>query len=372
MFVTKCDRLINLKGDWKNMRESIQRFGGAAAGMVIPNIGAFIAWGLITALFIDTGWAPNENLSEMVGPMIVYLLPILIGYTGGKMVHGHRGGVIGAVVTTAIAVGAADPQFFGAMVFGPLSAWTAKKVDAVLQPASPEGFEMLIDNFSLGILATVLAIVAKQVIGPIMQGVLDVLGGISEGIVDAGLLPLVDLPIEVAKVLFLNNAINHGLFGPLGVAEAAETGQSVWFMLESSPGPGLGMLIAYWVAGSGMWKQSAPGTIIIHFFGGIHEVYFPYILGHPIMILAMWAGGMSQALWFQITDAGLVAAASPGSILAYLPLIPRGGAVGVLGGIAIGAIVSAVVGVIVLRARPVKETDAGVEDTITVDNVPGV
>jgi len=290
------------------MKESIQRVGGAMAGMVIPNIGAFIAWGLITALFIPTGWVPNEGLSEMVGPMIVSLLPILIGYTGGKMVHGHRGGVIGAVVS-------------------------------------------------------------KNVIGPILQGITDFLGNAAGALVDAGLVPLADIPIEVAKVLFLNNAINHGVLGPLGAAEAAETGQSIWFLLETNPGPGLGLLLAYWFAGTGMWKQSAPGSIIIHFFGGIHEIYFPYVLGHPIMILSMWAGGISADLWFQITGAGLVATPSPGSIFAYLAVTPRGGHFAVLGGVLIGAVAAAVVGTIILRARPITETDAGVEDTIDV-NVP--
>ena len=353
------------------MKESIQRVGGAMAGMVIPNIGAFIAWGLITALFIPTGWTPNEGLSEMVGPMIVSMLPILIGYTGGKMVHGHRGGVIGAVVTTAIVVGSTTPQFLGAMAMGPLAAWVMKKVDGALQPATPEGFEMLVDNFSLGILGTILAVVSKNVIGPVLQGITDFLGNAAGALVEAGLVPLADIPIEVAKVLFLNNAINHGVLGPLGAAESAETGQSIWFLLETNPGPGLGLLLAYWFAGTGMWKQSAPGSIIIHFFGGIHEIYFPYVLGHPIMILSMWAGGICADLWFSITGAGLVATPSPGSIFAYLAVTPKGGHFAVLGGVLIGAVASAVVGTIILRARPVQETDAGVEDAIDVD-VPTV
>ena len=351
------------------MKETVQRVGGAMAGMVIPNIGAFIAWGLITALFIPTGWTPNEGLSEMVGPMIVSMLPILIGYTGGKMVHGHRGGVIGAVVTTAIVVGSSTPQFLGAMAIGPLAAWVQKKLDGVLQPATPEGFEMLVDNFSLGILGTILAVVSKNVIGPILSGITDALGNAAGALVDAGLVPLADIPIEVAKVLFLNNAINHGVLGPLGAAEAAETGQSIWFLLETNPGPGLGLLLAYWFAGTGMWKQSAPGSIIIHFFGGIHEIYFPYVLGHPIMILSMWAGGIAADLWFQITGAGLVATPSPGSIFAYLAVTPKGGHFAVLGGVLIGAVGSAVVGTLILKARPIKETDSGVEEAIEV-NVP--
>jgi len=355
------------------MKETVQRVGGAMAGMVIPNIGAFIAWGLITALFIPTGWIPNDSLVTMVGPMIKWMLPIMIGYTGGKMVHGHRGGVMGVVVTTAIVVGSGGmdgpPQFLGAMMVGPAAAWVQKKVDGVLQPATPEGFEMLVDNFSLGILGTGLSILGVTQVGKVLTGITEALGSMAKGIVDAGLVPLADIPIEVAKVLFLNNAINHGVLGPLGADEAAETGQSIWFLLETNPGPGLGLLLAYWFAGTGMWKQSAPGSIIIHFFGGIHEIYFPYVLGHPIMILSMWAGGICADLWFMVMNAGLVATPSPGSIFAYLLVTPKGGHLAVLGGVLIGAVASAVVGTIILKANPVKDTNAGVEDAIDV-NVP--
>ena len=304
------------------MKEFIQRVGGAASGMVIPNIGAFIAWGLITALFIGPGWLPNEQLSSMVGPMILNLLPCLIGYTGGKMVYGHRGGVIGAVTTFAIIAGTGSIQFFGAMLVGPGSAWVLKKVDGGLQNSVPEGFEMLYDNFSLGIVGLGTAVVTNIGLSPILTAISDGLGNAAKGLVDSGLVPLADIPIEVAKVLFLNNAVNHGVLTPLGAAESAEVGKSIFFMLEANPGPGLGLLLAYWFAGTGMWKESAPGSIIIHFFGGIHEIYFPYVLGHPIMIVAMWAGGISADLWFVATDAGLVGPASPGSIFAFLSMLP--------------------------------------------------
>ena len=351
--------------------ERIQKIGAALSGMVIPNIGAFIVWGLITALYIPTGWTRNETLSSMVGPMILSMLPLLLGYTGGKMVYGHRGGVIGAVVTMAIVVGSSSPQFLGAMVFGPLAAWCMKQVDGLLQESVPEGFEMLYDNFSLGILGWGLAVAAYLVIAPVLEVITNALGNGAGALVEAGLVPLADIPIEVAKVLFLNNAVNHGVLTPLGAIQSAETGQSIYYMLESNPGPGLGLLLAYWFAGTGMWKQSAPGSIIIHFFGGIHEIYFPYVLGHPIMIVAMWAGGITADLWFQITGAGLVGPPSPGSIFAYLAMLPKGGAFPVLGGVAIGAVASAFVGTLLLKARPISETDAAVETAIE-SNIPTV
>jgi len=338
------------------VQERVQRFGGNLAAIVIPNIGAFIAWGLITALFIPTGWTPNETLAKLVGPMITYLLPILLGYTGGRLIYGHRGGVAGAIVTAGIIVGAEVPMFLGAMLLGPTAAWLIKQWDRVVEPRIPIGFEMLVNNFSLGIFGAIAAVIGVLAIGPILTAVSNSLGSIVTGIVNAGLLPLADIPIEVGKVLFLNNAINHGILAPIGVQQAAETGRSVMFMLESDPGPGLGLLLAFWFAGKGLAKQSAPGAIIIHFFGGIHEIYFPYVLSHPIMILAMWAGGIAADIVFVATGAGLVATPSPGSVFAYLAVTPPGQHFGVFGGMLVGAVASFLVGTAILRLYPVRET----------------
>jgi PTS system mannitol-specific IIC component len=339
------------------MKERIQRWGGFLASMVIPNLGAFIAWGLITAFFIPTGWTPNPKLSALVGPIITYLLPILIGYTGGYMVHGQRGGVIGALTTTGAIVGSTIPQFLGAMIMGPLSAWLLKKFDDAVSPKIPVGFELLINNFSLGIIGMILTLLALIVVGPIVTTVSGWLGAAVQWLINVRLLPLVALIIEPAKVLFLNNALNIGVLAPLGATAAQESGRAIHFMLESNPGPGLGLLLAYMVAGKGMLKQSAPGAIIIHFFGGIHEIYFPYVLAHPIMILAMYAGAILANTWWTFTGAGLVATPSPGSIFAYLAMTPKGWHFQVLMGVLIGAVASFLVGWVVLKRFPVKEEE---------------
>ena len=249
------------------MRERIQQFGGFLAGMIIPNIGAFIAWGLITALFIPTGWIPNEKFGALVGPMILYLLPILIGYTGGKMVHGVRGGVVGAAATMGVIVGADIPMFLSAMIMGPLGGWLIKKIDEVLEERIPIGFEMLINNFSAGILVVILALIGNVVVGPFVTGVSNVAGSIVDWMVNARLLPLVAIIIEPAKILFLNNALNHGVLAPLGVAAVEQSGKAIHFLLETNPGPALGLLVAFYVAGKGMLNNSAPGAMIIHFLG---------------------------------------------------------------------------------------------------------
>ncbi|KPV51208.1 hypothetical protein SE17_22525 [Kouleothrix aurantiaca] len=339
------------------MRQRIQSFGSFLAAMVVPNIGAFIAWGLITALFIPVGWIPNEGFAKLVGPMITYLLPILIGYTGGKMIYDHRGGVVGAAATMGVIVGADIPMFLGGMIMGPLGGYLMKKIDEALEDKIPVGFELLFNNFSAGFLILALVLIANVVIGPIVQAFSNALGAGVDFLIASRLLPLADILIEPAKVLFLNNAINHGILAPLGVAEVAKNGKAIHFMLESNPGPGLGLLLAYWFSGKGMLKLSAPGAAIIHFLGGIHEIYFPYILAHPIMIVAMWAGGILADLWFVITGAGVVASPAPGSIFAYLAVIPLGQHIPVLGGVLIGIVASFLVGSFILRVFPVRAED---------------
>src|SRR5439155_10065890 len=252
------------------MQERLQRFGGNLAAMVIPNIGAFIAWGLITAFVIPTGWTPNETLAKLVGPLITYLLPILIGYTGGKLVYGHRGGVVGAVVTAGIVVGASVPMFLGAMIAGPLGGFLIKQFDNIFAERIPTGFEMLVNNFSAGILGAILAVLGLVAIGPVITAFSNALGDLVHSIINAGLLPLADIPIEVAKVLFLNNAINHGVLAPLGVIDAARDGRAIEFLLETNPGPGLGLLLSFAVFGKRAAKLSAPGAIGIQRLGGIH------------------------------------------------------------------------------------------------------
>jgi mannitol PTS system EIICBA or EIICB component len=361
-------------------RARIQRFGGFLAAMVIPNIGAFIAWGLITAFFIPTGWIPNEDLAQLVGPMIFFLLPILIGYSGGYLVHGQRGAVVGAIATAGVAIGGwvgveiggetvMTPMFLGAMIAGPLGGWVIRQWDEMVAGRIPTGFEMLVGNFSAGILGAILAILGYWAIGPVVSVVSEAFGDAVDFLVENTLLPLVSIIVEPAKVLFLNNAINHGVLAPLGVAEAAEEGKSILFLIETNPGPGLGLLTAYWFFGPRAVRPSAPGAIIIHFFGGIHEIYFPYVLINPVLIVAMIIGGMSAVLTFVVTGAGLVSTPSPGSIFAYLAVTPKGGYFAVLAGVAVGAIVTFLVATVILKAT-VREEEPVLDAPVATTRVP--
>ncbi|WP_067838036.1 PTS mannitol transporter subunit IICB [Amphibacillus sediminis] len=342
----------------QGVRAKVQQFGSYLSGMVMPNIAAFIAWGLITALFIPDGWVPNETLEQLVGPMINYLLPLLIGYTGGKMVYDARGGVVGAIATMGVIVGAAGtPMFLGAMIMGPLAAFLMKLIDKPILPKIRSGFEMLYNNFSAGILGLIISSFGVLAMGPIVSGLNRALGSGVEAIVNAGVLPLTSLLVEPAKILFLNNVINHGVFTPLGTEQALEAGKSILFLIETNPGPGLGILLAFMLFGKGASKSSASGAAIIHFFGGIHEIYFPYVLMKPMLILAAIAGGASGVLTFSLFNAGLSASPSPGSIIALLTMTPRGNYVGVIAGVVVAAVVSFIVASVILRSSKQSEED---------------
>lgn len=331
------------------VRVHVQKLGTSLSNMVMPNIGAFIAWGLITALFIEQGWLQaifsglrdpdgwvariggwgSYDGAGIVGPMITYLLPVLIGYTGGRMIHGNRGAVVGAIATMGVVAGADVPMFMGAMIMGPLGGWAMKKADALWEGRVRPGFEMLVDNFSAGILGMLLAILGFFGVGPIVSSFTRAAGNAVDFLVGNDLLPLTSLLIEPAKVLFLNNAINHGVLTPLGTTQALDTGKSILFLLETNPGPGLGVLLAFMVFGRGAARASAPGAAIIQFFGGIHEIYFPYVLMKPKLIAATILGGMTGVFINVLFGSGLRAPAAPGSIIAIYAQTASGSFLGV-------------------------------------------
>lgn len=347
-------------------RVGVQRFGTFLSGMIMPNIAAFIAWGFITMLFITDGffgarspfgwhWYPVAEiiggggdsaiigwngamtaLAEadgvnffayvgLVGPIITYLLPLLIANTAGRMVYGERGGVVATIAVMGVIAGTNIPMFLGAMIMGPLAAWITKQMDRLWDGKIRPGFEMLVNNFSAGILGMILAVVGFFAFGPLFLGISAVLGAAVGWLVDNSLLPLVSIIVEPAKVLFLNNAINHGVFTPLGIEQAAETGKSILFLIEANPGPGLGLLLAFTFFGVGAAKSSAPGAIIIQFFGGIHEIYFPYALSKPMTILALIAGGATGVTTNMLLGGGLAFPAAPGSIIAVTAAAIGGG-----------------------------------------------
>ncbi|MCU1555482.1 MAG: mannose transporter subunit, partial [Arthrobacter sp.] len=366
-----------------SVRVGVQKFGTFLSGMIMPNIGAFIAWGLITALFIEKGWIPVPALGGfgtnaegvpnvgLVGPMITYLLPLLIAYTGGRMVYDVRGGVVGAIGTMGVIIGAGIPMFIGAMIMGPLGGWTMKKIDSIWDGKIRPGFEMLVNNFSAGIWGALLAMLGFYGISPLVTAFSTAAGNVVQFLVNNGLLPLTSIFIEPAKVLFLNNAINHGVLTPLGIQQSLEQGKSILFLLEANPGPGLGILLAYMFFGRGAAKASAPGAALIHFFGGIHEIYFPYVLMKPILILAAIAGGMTGIATLALTNAGLVAPAAPGSIIAVIAQTSRDSYLGVILAVVLAATVSFLVASVILKSSKTPVEDDLGDATSRMEQMKG-
>lgn len=355
------------------MKNNVQRFGKFLSAMVMPNIGALIAFGFLAALFIDTGWIPNEGFNSMVSPMLTYLIPILIASTGGRMIGGDRGRVVGAIaVIGAIMSNTEITMLMAAMVMGPLAGFCIKKFDDAMDGHMPAGFEMLINNFSAGIIGMILAMLGYVLIGPIMSAILAILSAGVNILVQNGLLPLVSIFIEPAKVLFLNNAINHGIFTPLATEQAAEFGKSIMYMLEPNPGPGLGVLLAYmFFCKDKVTKDSAPGAIIIHLLGGIHEIYFPYILMNPLVIIAPILGNMAAIFWFSFTDCGLVGPASPGSIIAYLMMAPGSDMIKVIIGVLLATGISFAIASPIVRMAGGKSLEEAQEKMTAMKSAAG-
>ena len=338
------------------IKEKVQSFGNFISSMIIPNIGAFIAWGFITAIFTPTGWFPNEKITLLVEPLTQYLLPLLVGITGGKVTGGPRGGVVAAISTIGVIASTSIPMVLGAMVMGPLSGYIIKKFDKIIKDKVPAGFEMLVNNFSLAIIGMILAIVGLFVIGPSMTIIVGVMNIGVSFIVKNGLLPLLAVFIEPIKVLFLNNAINHGIIDVIALDQVNEYGKSILYLLEANPGPGLGVILSYFIYSKGTMKQSAPSAAIIQFFGGIHEIYFPYILINPSLLLAAIIGSIVSIITFLTFNSGLIATASPGSIFAIMMLSHKSDILTNLLGVCVGAIVSFFISAFLLK-RKYREKD---------------
>ena len=352
------------------MRQQIQSFGRKLSAMVMPNIGAFIAWGLITAIFIKGGWWPNEKIAQMVSPMLTYLLPTLIAYTAGKNVAGVRGGVAGAVAAMGVIIGSDTPMFLGAMIMGPIAGYAVKKFDKLVEGRIHSGFEMLVDNFSLGIIAMILSIIGFLLIGHAVSWLTHVLSNGVNWMLAHKMNPLLAVLVDPAKVLFLNNAVNHGIMTPLGIQQAADIGQSMLFLVDPNPGPGLGILLGCWFFGKGTTKQSAPGAAVIQLLGGIHEIYFPYVLARPILLLAVMAGNICALSFFTLVDFGLVAPASPGSLISIILMSPRGKTLLGILGVIIGTAVSFLLSIPMIKKRPDFQGEAENAETSPASNVP--
>ncbi|MEB6068744.1 MULTISPECIES: PTS transporter subunit EIIC [Enterococcus] len=329
----------------------LRRFGHRLSGMIMPNLSIFIAWSLLSLVAGYTTGNLRLALSEVETIMIRVVLPILIGFTGGKMFEEQRGGVVAAIATVGVIVSTDVPQLFGAMFIGPLAGYTFAKIEQILLPKVKEGYEMLTKNFLAGIVGGLLCCFGILVVAPAVESASFWLYQFSSWLIEANLLPLVHVFLEPLKVLFFNNAINHGLLTPLGLEGASQTGQSILFLLETNPGPGVGVLVAFLLFGPVGQRKTAGGATMIQLIGGIHEIYFPFVLMDPRLFLAVIAGGMSGTLVFQIFNVGLSAPASPGSLVAILANAPTEARLAVFSGIFVSFLCSLAIASLLLKRQ---------------------
>lgn len=342
------------------IRSNVQKIGSFISSMIIPNIGAFIAWGFIAAIFSPTGWFPNERISTLIDPLKNYLLPLLVGYTGGKVTGGARGGIVASIATIGVICGANIPMILGAIIIGPVSGYLIKKLDIKLKDKIPYGFEMLVNNFSLAFMGIILAIIGLVIIGPSIIIVDKIMNKGVYFIIRNGLLPLLAIFIEPIKVLFLNNVMNHGIINIIAMDQITEYGKSILYLLEANPGPGLGVILSYYIYSKGIMKQFVPSAAIIQFFGGIHEIYFPYILLNPQLLIASIIGNTVSIMIFLIFNTGLISLASPGSIFSIMMLSYKGDILKNLLGVFGGAIVSFFIATILLKRKYRKNVDINI------------
>ena len=331
-----------------------RRVGHYLSGMIMPNVSVFITWGIITTLIQYLRGPLQSSFLEMDRLMIQFLFPVLIAYTGGRLIE-NRAGVVAAVAVIGMLTESEDPQILGAMVIGPLIGWIVFLFDKYVLPKVKPGYEMLVRNFSAGILGMLFGYLSLVFIGPIIAGITNQIGFFVGWLIQRNLLLFTNLFIEPLKVLFLNNTLNHGILTPLGIEQAGDAGTSILFLIETNPGPGLGVLLAFILFSRKELKATASGAFMIHLFGGIHEIYFPFVLLNPLLFAAVILGGMSGTLIFEMFQVGLKVPASPGSIVVILANAPQEMLLGVASGIAGSTLVSFIIAALVIRKDQTKK-----------------
>ena len=337
----------------------MRKIGHYLSATIMPNVSIFVVWGFIEAITPFVTGDFQKALIQVNPFFIHYLLPLLIGYTGGKLIEPTRGGVVGAIAVSGMLVGNLTSPLFGAMIMGPLSGFILLRFDRFFFKKVPIGYEMLVRNFSAGLVGGTLCICGLLFFSSWMATILLAINQGLYKLITYGALPLLNLFFEVLKVFFFNNAINHGLLTPLGLEQAENTGTSILFLIEANPGPGLGILLAFVCFGGKKLQTNATGALFVHLLGGIHEVYFPFVLLNPYLFLAVIVGGITGTSVFQLLNVGLKAPVSPGSLIMILSNVPARMILGVILGIFVSTICTFFCATIILKKTKRKMKSEG-------------
>lgn len=354
------------------MRNAIHKFGKFYSNIMINMIGIFIFVGILSVIFGDYGWAPNENIYAISQFVYSYVIPALIAYAAGnhmgqiyekrpdvpKTGINHAGGAIAVMAAAGIMIADKNCAILGAMILGPVCGLLWKHVLEPLTRKAVQGMEMLTRNLVAAIVGAAFSITAYYVLTPVLSAVTHVIMMGVDWLIAHKLICLTSVLIEPAKVFFLNNSIHHGILLPLAMQQAEQSGSSMLFLLETNPGPGLGVLLALWLSNRKKRKEYA-AYMFVECIGGIHEIYFPEVLANLWLLLALIPGGMAGILCmsvFHVASAGLV---SPGSILTLL-FMSGHHVLGTLFAVAISTAVSCAIAFFILKRQGKWYTEAAI------------
>lgn len=319
----------------------------------MPNLSIFIAWGFLSFITPYFSGELAQRLNEVSEWMLHLLLPILIGYLGGKLTGNQRGAIVGAIATLGIIVGSTAPQIVGAMIMGTLAGKVYDFFENKVKEQFTIGYEMLIHNLLVGIIGGVCCLLGMIVITPLISSVSQMISQAILWLTEMKMLTLAHVLLEPLKVLFFNNIINHGILTPLGIEFAQQENSSILFLMEANPGPGIGVLLAILFQGRRETKTNAGSALMIQAIGGIHEIYFPFVLIKPKLILAVILGGASGTFLFQLLHVGLSAPVSPGSLIVILTNTPTNQLLAVSFGILVSILVTFSCALFLLRKEVV-------------------
>ncbi|MDW2800210.1 protein-N(pi)-phosphohistidine--sugar phosphotransferase [Clostridium boliviensis] len=316
--------------------------------VIAESIPLFVTAGLLSVF--SAGIFQNEHLYEMSKILSSLVIPVFMGYKAGTMCGGEVGGLAGTLAASVVVMAEPVSAMILSVTAGGVAGFLCKKGLDRIKNWIPSGFEMLFSNLYLASLGLLAGGAAYVLLIPEAEWMLGFLGNGLSLMIDRGIIPFISFVVEPLKIIFFNNWINHGIFLPLGLEQLKTQGSSILFLLETNPGPGFGILLAYTLANRNIRKPMV-SSLIIQFLGGIHEVYFPYILSDIRLLAGAIAGSIAGNYCFMVTGSGLLGPASPGSIITILIMADKKHWLGIVMGISISAAVSCFLSCLILSGR---------------------
>lgn len=318
------------------------------SSIIAANLPLFIMLGFISLAFSNSGLFPNEKMALVSQSCYSYLLPTILAYYAGKKIGGDSGAFTGAVCGLSISIFSAYTSFIASIFMGTLCGVLCRFLKEKIKFDKFTGFEMISKNIFFGAVGVITVSLTYFVFAPIFSYIDLFFANLIEYLTDVKTLPITTSIIETLKVFSLNNSINHGFLIPAGVENATKFGKSVFFLLETNPGPGLGILLALYILNKDRRKYFA-SCMTVQAIGGIHEIYFPIILSNLKLLIALILGAISGNLVFYLLHAGARGAISPGSIITIFLMCSPSDWLAILLGIATSAVVSCISACLILE-----------------------